>query len=993
MISKLKFMMAFAFIFLASALYAQVPQLFNYQGVARDAKGNPMSNQQISLKLTILPTADASAAEYEETQIVKTNEFGLYTLQIGNGHALTGEMKTVKWETGNKYIQVAIDPKGGNDFVVAGTSQLLSVPYALYADKAGSSHDKTRTGAVSSAAGHVAGDANYLTKFTALNTIGKSLLFDNGSNVGLGTTSPLARLHLYYSTSGILEHIRMHNGNAAGAGRFTMYNDSTNSYATFTKYGTNRTGGYNAFYPYANLLAFGNNGITAGDGLGRFLISTAGNVGISLFKSGSTRLKFHADFTTENVGIGGNAAPVSRVHLNNTEGTLLDLRLTNNTSGHTANDGLVISQNGNVATIMNKENSSLMLGTNNNNQITITNGGAVGVGTTTPTTKLDVNGQIRMQGGSPGAGKLMTSDANGVGSWSTAAGAGLVSGSGTTNYIPMFTPNGNTLGNSKLFQKAFGNDNGINLLSNNQYDRMTIKTPNGGYSGFMIGDSSSIINGYADSVVYLYKTPQFNTLIGNDNSNMLIGKQGKVQMGNGFNMNTGNAQLNVNTSYDTAGYFTSISSNVLNDGILRAEYTGTSIGDHIAIYGKSNPGPSWGVGVKGYGGWIGVEGRADSLGFVGIRAIGFGNSSGLRTTSEAAEAVYAASSDNAAIYAYSSSKNKNHPVIFADGNFSKGVGVLATSDTNKAGLFVAGNNNYNQSLETGGVLRGEYKGTYVMDAVGVYGYSRPDMTKAYGIGVQGYGGYLGVRGTANSNVTIAAKYGVLGEAYGSGPTNCGVYGSAIGAVTNFAGYFEGTLYATTGTFGTKPFMIDHPLDPTNKFLRHSSIESNDMMNIYNGNIVTDANGYATVTLPDYFEALNENFKYQLTVIDNSNDFIMAKVTKEVANNQFTIRTSVPNVKVSWQVSGVRHDAVAKKYPIIVEENKPEGQKGFYLEPEAYGQPRSMGANYPERLKPEFENSTSTSSKAEVENIIKQMNAQNAEMAAKEALHESAKEAA
>ncbi|MCZ2140600.1 MAG: hypothetical protein LC096_04335, partial [Bacteroidia bacterium] len=338
------------------------------------------------------------------------------------------------------------------------------VPYALYADKAGSSHDKTRSGTVSSVAGHVIGDTNYLTKFTGLNTIGKSLFFDNGSNVGLGTTSPLARLHLYYNTSAVLEHIRMHNPNSNGAGRFTMYNDGANSYSTFTKYGTNRSGGYAGIatlYPYANLLAFGNNGIASGDGLGRFLISSGGNIGISLFKSGSSKLKFHADFDSENVGIGGGSAPISRVHLNNTDGALMDLRLTNNTSGHTANDGLVISQNGNVATIMNKENSSLMLGTNNNNQITITNGGAVGVGTTTPTTKLDVNGQIRMQGGSPGAGKLMTSDANGVGSWSTAAGAGLVSGSGTINTVPKFTPNGNTLGNSMI------TDDGYNVGINN----------------------------------------------------------------------------------------------------------------------------------------------------------------------------------------------------------------------------------------------------------------------------------------------------------------------------------------------------------------------------------------------------------------------------------------------------------------------------------------------------------------------------------------------
>ncbi|MCC6447061.1 MAG: hypothetical protein IT215_00035, partial [Chitinophagaceae bacterium] len=282
-----------------------------------------------------------------------------------------------------------------------------------------------------------------------------------------------------------------------GAGRFTMYNDGESSYSTFTKYGKNRSGGYAGIptlYPYANLLAFGNNGIASGDGLGRFLISSGGNIGISLFKSGSSKLKFHADFDSENVGIGGSSVPVSRVHLNNTDGTLMDLRLTNNTSGHTATDGLVISQTGNVATIMNNENSSLILGTNNNNQITITNGGAVGVGTTTPTTKLDVNGQIRMQGGSPGAGKLMTSDANGVGSWSTAAGAGLVSGSGTNNYVPKFT-NANTIGNSHIY--ALSDAVGIGTTSPGA--KVHVRGTDGNYlyglfeNGSTSGDRSALI--------------------------------------------------------------------------------------------------------------------------------------------------------------------------------------------------------------------------------------------------------------------------------------------------------------------------------------------------------------------------------------------------------------------------------------------------------------------------------------------------------------------
>jgi hypothetical protein len=144
--------------------------------------------------------------------------------------------------------------------------------------------------------------------------------------------------------------------------------------------------------------------------------------------------------------------------------------------------------------------------------------------------------------------------------------------------------------------------------------------------------------------------------------------------------------------------------------------------------------------------------------------------------------------------------------------------------------------------------------------------------------------------------------------------------------------------------GGGSFKIDHPLDPENKYLYHSFVESPDMMNIYNGNTVTDASGKSSVKLPDYFEALNIEFRYQLTAIGT---FSQAIISKEVSNNEFEISTNQPNVKVSWQVTGVRHDAFANENRIKVEVEKEQKEKGKYLHPEAFKLPVSQSINFQE----------------------------------------------
>ena len=132
--------------------------------------------------------------------------------------------------------------------------------------------------------------------------------------------------------------------------------------------------------------------------------------------------------------------------------------------------------------------------------------------------------------------------------------------------------------------------------------------------------------------------------------------------------------------------------------------------------------------------------------------------------------------------------------------------------------------------------------------------------------------------------------------------------------------------------GGGSFKIDDPLDPANKYLYHSFVESPDMMNVYNGNVTTDQHGLATIILPNYFQALNRDFRYQLTVLGQ---FAQAIVLSEIHDNRFTIKTNKRNVRVSWQVSGIRQDAFANAHRIPVEVDKPIAEQGHYLHPELF----------------------------------------------------------
>ncbi len=358
------------------------------------------------------------------------------------------------------------------------------------------------------------------------------------------------------------------------------------------------------------------------------------------------------------------------------------------------------------------------------------------------------------------------------------------------------------------------------------------------------------------------------------------------------------------------------------------------------IYGESDS--SSGNGVGGYataesGPAYGVFGRSDSvsgIGVDGLAAASSGVNVGVRGVSQSNTGIGGLFSNTAgsgaAVGLEARSSSSVGTAIRASSTAPTGANVAvsasAASPEGRAGYFV---NTYNPgggfSAAYSVALRAEIEN---LEGAAVYGVANHATTTN--------GNLAGVRGQSNSPNGRGIE-GIAASTAG-GATSVGVYGTTFGSGPNtraglFLGDAEviGTLIKSGGSF-----RIDHPLDPERKYLSHSFVESPEMMNIYNGNVETNAEGIAEVILPDWFEALNQEFRYQLTVIKS---FARAAVWEEIVGNRFVIRTDAPGVRVSWQVTGVRHDRWAKAHRIPVEQDKPESDQGKYLHPGLWGKGR------------------------------------------------------
>jgi hypothetical protein len=317
-----------------------------------------------------------------------------------------------------------------------------------------------------------------------------------------------------------------------------------------------------------------------------------------------------------------------------------------------------------------------------------------------------------------------------------------------------------------------------------------------------------------------------------------------------------------------------------------------------SIYGNAGVlgtcGSSTGFGVQGYGNVTGVEGISST----GRGVRGYGGVTGVEGISEGAPST--------------------HGIVVSTGvrgrsEYDNGTGVYGTvgdfGHSGPQGIGVAGD-------------------TFNTDGTGVQGRSFSSGNGVYGSSPNG----VGVLAHTTSGIAVdgisesgTAVYGHRKDTY-----------DPINAPNSVAGYFDGGIKVVNGP---KAFQIDHPLDPRNKYLVHNAVESSEMKNVYDGLARLDKEGAAWVELPEWFEALNGDIRYQLTAVGGSAPNL--HVAEEVSENRFKIAGGEEGMKVCWQVTGSRKDPWAAANPFEVEQEKPQEERGRYLEPSLYDAPEEQ----------------------------------------------------
>jgi hypothetical protein len=427
-----------------------------------------------------------------------------------------------------------------------------------------------------------------------------------------------------------------------------------------------------------------------------------------------------------------------------------------------------------------------------------------------------------------------------------------------------------------------------------------------------------------------------------NNSNAFLGFAGNTNMTGGGNTGTGYLAFVSNTmgTYNTAnGYAALIANTTGGNNTASGEEAlpfntsgvyNTGNGDS-ALYYNTSGGYNTGVGAWSGFTWDGTYMTGSNNTFVGYNTYA-GTGTLTNATAIGANAMVTAS--NAMVLGSINGVNG------ATASTNVGIGTTAPGSPLEVHGQLATLQNFGAPIAGIGLNAPPNSGYSAGIAILAQGGADDDVNTLGGggdgivaLGGEGYGG-------GGSGVFAVGGRGLSGESGAGGYFEGGTgaaYGDGIVAFagTGLAGQFYGDVFVNGNLSKSGgSFKIDHPLDPGNKYLYHSFVESPDMMNIYNGNVTLDADGGATIQMPDWFGVLNREFRYQLTSIGG---FAPVYVAEELTNNQFKIGGGKPGLKVSWQITGIRQDAWANAHRIPVEEEKDDRLKGFYIHPELYGE--------------------------------------------------------
>ena len=538
-------------------------------------------------------------------------------------------------------------------------------------------------------------------------------------------------------------------------------------------------------------------------------------------------------------------------------------------------------------------------------------------------------GDAQTLGGKPASAFMAAAPANKTANVSPNSQATDITGGGTADFLPVFTGK-TTIGSSKVYQSSSGQ---IGIGTSSPAAELDVKGtgdirntltlfPNGSAPALSVNGTAFEVN---NKGVVTFVSGQ--TFPGTGDGTITGVTAGTDLTGGG---SSGNVTLNLDTTkVPLLSANNSFTGNQTITGTLTVEYSGSGTGVYLNA-------PSAYYGFQAIGDAIGALGNALATGGDGV----YGNSTG-------GHGVYgidlATSGASVGVYGQSNSSGGNGVV----GQGANGVAGTSTAPAGVGGVFTgynapsgSGNNGTAGVTATGGGPDPSGEG----DGVSGDGLD--------GNGGPGFEGGAGVSGTGGGGAFAggAGGYFQAGSGFGDGD-GIDAY-SVSGGSNGYAGNFTGDVTVTGNlSKGGGSFKIDHPLDPANKYLYHSFVESPDMMNVYNGIAILDSSGEATITMPDWFSVLNRDFRYQLTAIGAPGPNLY--IAEEFVDGHFKIAGGKPGSKVSWQITGIRQDAWANAHRIPVEEEKEARLKGFYIHPELYGAPPEKQiewARHPQMMK-------------------------------------------